>query len=164
LHHIKPLIRKKYRLQKFPGKGGWTYVAISEIAQNKGNPFGWVKVSGSIDGYELKHCKLMPMGNGKLFLPVKAAIRKKIEKEEGDYVTVTFYVDESPLSIPDELLECFRNEPSSVYEIFISFTEGEQKAYIDWIYSAKNPETKANRIVEMMSRLQRKLKFHDLTK
>jgi hypothetical protein len=75
-----PLVNGDYLLQKFPGKGGWTYAAIPEILQNKKNPFGWVKVKGSVDGYELKQYKLMPMGEGRLFLPVKAAIRKKIKK------------------------------------------------------------------------------------
>jgi hypothetical protein len=64
-------------LEKIPGKGGWTYVVINEIAPDKRAKFGWVKVRGSIDDYELNQYKLMPMGNGKLFLPVRAEIRKK---------------------------------------------------------------------------------------
>lgn len=80
----KPLLNKEYLLQKFPGKGGWTYAVIPEVLQNKNNPFGWVKVKGSIDDYELKHYKLMPMGNDKLFLPVKAGIRKIIKKQAGE--------------------------------------------------------------------------------
>jgi hypothetical protein len=31
----KPLVNKKYKLQKFPGKGGWTYAMIPEIPQDK---------------------------------------------------------------------------------------------------------------------------------
>ena len=31
----KPLVNAAYLLQKFPGKGGWTYAAIPEIPQNK---------------------------------------------------------------------------------------------------------------------------------
>ena len=68
-------------LQKFPGKGGWTYAELPEFAQNPDNPFGWLTVSGSIDGFVLEKVKLMPMGDRKLFLPVKAEIRKKIKKE-----------------------------------------------------------------------------------
>ena len=72
-----PLVDNEYILQKFPGKGGWTYAAIPEVLQNKNNPFGWAKVNGTIDGFELKHYKLMPMGNSQLFLPVKSELRKK---------------------------------------------------------------------------------------
>lgn len=46
----KPLVNKKYLLEKYPGKGGWTYAVIPEVLQNKKAPFGWVKVKGTIDG------------------------------------------------------------------------------------------------------------------
>jgi hypothetical protein len=96
-----PLVNKKYKLEKFPGKGGWTYAAIPEVLQDKHAPFGWVQVKGSIDDYEIKNYKLMPMGKGKLFLPVKAAIRKKIGKEAGDWVKVTLYADYEHLHVPN---------------------------------------------------------------
>ncbi len=73
----KPLVDKEYLLQKYPGKGGWTYAAIPEVLQDKHAWFGWVRVKGFIDHHELKNYRLMPMGNGSLFLPVKAEIRKK---------------------------------------------------------------------------------------
>lgn len=157
----KPLLDRIYLLEKFPGKGGWTYAAIPEIVQNKKAPFGWVRVRGYVDNYELKQYKLMPMGNGKLFLPVKAAIRKKIGKEAGDFVRVKLYSDESALEIPTEIIECFEDEPKKSYQTFLNFTEGEQKAYLDWIYDAKTEETKADRILKMMNRLRKKLKFYD---
>lgn len=158
----KPLVDKAYLLQKFSGKGGWTYAAIPEVVQNKKATFGWVKVKGSIDGYALMQYKLMPMGNGQLFLPVKAAIREKIGKQAGDYVHIILYADTSLFEIPEEIILCFDNEPRQVYETFMSFTEGEQKAYLDWIYEAKTEETKARRIIKMLDRLQRKLKFYDI--
>ena len=76
-------------------------------------------------------------------------------------MSITLYPDGSPVEIPTEIIECFKMEPKKNYETFITFTEGEQKAYIDWIYSAKTDETKANRILIMMDRIQRKLKFYD---
>lgn len=155
-----PLIDSDYLLEKYPGKGGWTYAVIPEIQQNKNNPFGWVKVKGSIDDYLLKNYKLMPMGEGKLFLPVKAEIRKKIKKEAGDYVKVILYKDDSPLEIPTELISCFDNEPPHLINTFNSFSEGERKAYIDWIYAAKTEDTKVNRIVQMMQHLEKNQKLN----
>lgn len=160
----QPLVNKEYLLHKSPAKGSWTYAIIPEVIQNKNNPFGWVKVRGSIDGYELKQYKLMPMGNGRLFLPVKAQIRKKIGKEKGDYIKVILYSDESTLEIPAEIIDCFENESKRSYETFLNFTEGEQKVYLNWIYSAKKDTTKADRILKMMNRLQQKLKFYDKEK
>lgn len=147
-----PLVDKEYLLEKFPGKGGWTYATIPEILQDKKAPFGWVKVRGSIDDYELKNYKLMPMGNGKLFLPLKAAIRNKIGKQAGDYVKVILYKDENPLEIPKELELCLKDEPLA-YETFINLKEGEQKAFIDWIYSAKKDETKVERIATTINKV-----------
>ena len=51
---VKPLVNREYLLEKFPGKGGWTYALIPEILQDKHSHFGWVIVNGSIDGYEIK--------------------------------------------------------------------------------------------------------------
>jgi hypothetical protein len=43
----KPLLDQTYTLQRFQGKGGWTYAEIPEVAQDKSTPFGWVKVRGN---------------------------------------------------------------------------------------------------------------------
>ena len=156
------LVDSEYLLQKFPGKGAWTYAEIPEIPQDKSNPFGWVKVKGSIDSFALKQYKLMPMGNGKLFLPVKAIIRKTIKKEAGDYVHIILDIDTSSLIIPEEILACFDNEPKQTLTNFLAFSEGQQKAYLDWVYEAKTDETKAKRILEMMNKVFHNLKKEDL--
>ena len=115
-----PLVHKKYKLEKFAGKGGWTYVRIPGILPDKKIPFGWVKVKGSIDDYEISNYRLAPFGNGRLFLPVKAAIRKKIGKEEGDWVEIILFADNDPLEIPIEFIECLRDEPEA-YMHFYNF-------------------------------------------
>jgi hypothetical protein len=157
---MKPLVNKKYKLEKFPGKGGWTFARIPQIIQDKNKPFGWVKVRGTIDGYEIRKCHLMPMGNGKLFLPVKAEIRKKIGKKEGDYVTVILYPDNEPLEVPEEMLLCLQDEPAAL-RFFKSLSESEQNFYIQWIYSAKKEETKVDRLAKTVNRLACGLKLYD---
>ena len=154
----KTLVNKKYLLEKYPGKGGWTYAVIPEVLHDKKAPFGWVKVKGTIDNYEIKNYRLMPMGNGKLFLPVKADIRKKIGKKEGDYINVILYADNDPIEIPEELLLCLIDDPKA-HKIFLSYTEGEQKAFIDWIYSAKAIETKVERIAKILNKLSKQQKY-----
>lgn len=157
---MKPLIDKAYLLEKFPGKGGWTFARIPEIPQDRKAYFGWVKVKGTIDGYEINKCHLMPMGDGKLFLPVKAEIRKKIKKNEGDMVHVILYHDNEPLETPEELLLCLQEEPKAL-KFFNSLTESERKFYIQWIYSAKKEETKINRLAKTINRLVSGLKMYD---
>ena len=128
--------------------------------QNKKASFGWVKVKGSIDSYVIKNYRLMPMGNGKLFLPVRSDIRKKIGKQAGDYVHIVLFADNDPIQIPEELSLCLADNPTA-YETFLSYTEGEQKAFIDWIYSAKRDETKVERITKTLDALEKRKKFSD---
>ena len=73
----------------------------------------------------------MPMGNGKLFLPVKAEIRNKIRKQAGDTAKIILFDDQSKLETPKEIIECFQYKPPKTYETFLELTEGEQKAYLD---------------------------------
>ena len=101
----------------------------------------------------------MPMGNGKLFLPVKAEIRKKIGKKEGDWVNIILFADNTPTEIPEELLLCLLEDPTA-HLIFLSYSDGEQKAYVDWIYSAKTDETKVERIAKTLNRLTKGQKFY----
>lgn len=155
-----PLVDNKYLLEKYPGKGGWTYAEIPEVPQSRNTPFGWVKVKGSIDNHEFKNYHLMPMGNGKLFLPVKSDIRKRIGKKEGYWVNIILYADNEPTEIPEELLLCLIENPIA-HKTFLSFSDGEQKAYINWIYSAKTDETKVERIAKTLNRLVIGQRFYD---
>lgn len=154
------LVNKDYLLQKYPGKGGWTYAVISEVSKDKRSRFGWVKVKGHIDSFELKNYKLMPLSNGSLFLPVRSEIRKKIGKKAGDWVKVVLYADDAPTEIPDELLSCLE-EDSIAYEAFKSYTDAQRKEFIDWIYSAKTEDTRVKRIVETLNKLAKGRKFRD---
>jgi hypothetical protein len=156
----KPIVDNNYLLEKFPGKGGWTYATIPEIAPDRKSHFNWVKVKGWIDNYELKCYNLAPMGDGRMFLPVKAEIRKKIGKQAGDTVHVTLYADDSALEIPENLLLCLEEEPVALKN-FNSWTESERKWYIEWIASAKREETQIDRIAKTINRALLGLRFHD---
>ena len=158
------LVNKEYLLHKFPGKGGWTFTIIPEIQPDKHSPFGWVKVKGSIDGYEIKDYRLQPTikGDNRLFLAVKAEIRKAIKKEAGDIVHIILYKDNDPLEIPEELIICLKDE-SDVYEKFQQLKESEQRAFVDWIYAAKTSETKVKRIATTIDKVLKGHKFTDKT-
>ena len=143
------LVNQQYLLEKFPSKGGWTFARIPEILPDPHAHFGWVRVNGSIDGFLIEHYHLMPMGNGQLFLPVKAGIRKAIHKSAGDWVTVILYKDDLPITIPDELLLCFEDMPGSL-TAFKALTDAEQIAHIKQIYAAKSDLVKAERINQLI--------------
>jgi Bacteriocin-protection, YdeI or OmpD-Associated/Domain of unknown function (DUF1905) len=155
----QPIVNQQFMLNKMNMKGGWTYVEFPNIPKHLKLPFGWVTVRGTIDGYEIKQFKLWTMASGNMFMPVKAAIRKKIKKEEGDLVHIILYQDDSPLVIPDEFLVCLMESPKA-HSVFESFSETSKKHYIDWIYDAKSLETRVNRIAKTMEKLELGLKLH----
>lgn len=156
----KLLVNDKYRLEKIPEKGGWTYVALDGIPADEKRAFGMVRVKGSIDGFEIHDYNLMPMASGQLFLPVKAEIRKKIKKQAGDYIKVILYRDDSLLHVPEELLLCLEDAPEAL-TFFNSLADNEKRNYITWIFSAKRDETKANRMIKSIYKLSRGLRMYD---
>jgi hypothetical protein len=156
----KPLIHKKLLLEKYPGKGGWTYVQVPGIHPDNKGAFGMVRVKGSIDSYELKKYHLMPMKGGNLFLPMNAAARKAIDKQAGEYVEVTLYIDDDPVEIPVDLLACLEDEPKA-HNFFNKLTDTDKQNYIDWIYSAKKDETRVMRMAKSIEKLINNMRFYD---
>lgn len=154
MNNTVPLANGIYTLEKFPGKGGWTYAAIPGLSLHKENPFGWIKIYGTIDNYTLSNYKLMPMGNGCLFLPVKAAIRKVIKKEAGDKVSITLYEDHAKPAIPDDLLSCLKDN-TELYNRFFDMQEAEQEKAITKIITAKNNNIREDHIAQLLNKLEK---------
>ncbi len=154
-----PIINEKFEIQKMPMKGGWSFVSFANIPKELKQPFGWVPVKGTIDGYAIEQFKLWTMKTGEMFMPIKAEIRKKIQKEAGDWVHIVLYYDDSPVVIPEEFLVCLLESPKA-YQVFQSFKATSQKHYIDWIYATKSLTTRVNRIAKAIVKLEKGLKIY----
>jgi Domain of unknown function (DUF1905) len=73
-------------LRLTPGEGGWIYVVMPGSAEffETRRP---VKVAGTIDGHQFQ-ATFLPWGDGTRILPIRAAVRKLIDKELGAEVTI----------------------------------------------------------------------------
>ena len=74
------------QLHKGDNPGAWTCVVLDDVKELFGTR-GRVKIRGSIDGEPFDGA-LMAQGDGTHRLPVRAALRKSIDKQAGDVVHV----------------------------------------------------------------------------
>jgi hypothetical protein len=149
---MEPLLEGEFLLERFPGKGGWTYFRVPVSVLPGGKTLGMVKLNGSIDSYAFEGKHLMPMKKGVLFLPVSKPIRLQIGKEEGDIVHVRLYRESIPSTIPEELIDCINDDPGKL-ALFEKLTQEDQYRWIEFIYSAESDDAKATRIIKLLSEL-----------
>jgi hypothetical protein len=150
------IVNNTYTLEKFPGKGGWTYALIPELSSDTKTPFGWQVVNGFIDDYELVNYKLMPFGKGKLFLPVKASIRKVIGKKEGDKVHIKLYANTSNAISNQDIVNCLKDSPTA-YANYLKLSQSEQESRFEKIHALKTETAKIEHIVRLIEELENKI-------
>jgi hypothetical protein len=142
----------EFVLEKFPGKGGWTFVRVPAEILPERKAFGMIRVCGFVDDFEFEGKHLMPMGNGFLFLPIAKPIRTAIGKEQGDTVRLKLMRDEVPNQVPEELIDCLKDDPGKL-QLFQRLSDADQKHWIGYIYSANSSEVKSDRIVKLLNQL-----------
>ncbi len=156
---LSPIVAGNFTIQKMKMKGGWSYVLLPKQAITSTNPFGWYIVKGSVDDYDITQYKLWPTKSGEWFLPIKADIRKKIGKREGDIVTILLYTDNSKVHIPKDFLVCIEDYPAAK-TFFNNLSDTSKKQYIDHIYSSNNAIVQANRMANAFKKLEQEKKWH----
>jgi hypothetical protein len=152
------LINNRFILEKAAGKGGWTYVLIPGIRSTKGFSFNKTRLKGTIDKVEVKHCRLMPTGEEKLFLPVNATIRKQLRKKAGDWVNIVLFIEDAPVEIPADFLLCLEDDQPA-YSFFLSCTDGQKQGFINHINAAKTDNTRISRIAKALNKLAKGEKY-----
>jgi len=141
------LLDIEVELERMPGKGGWTYALLPDIIQGSKKAFGWKKMDAVIDGYSMPGVSLMPIKGGRLFIAVKAAVRKKIGKEAGDKVHIKLY---GAVAGESAVVEDFHSALKDVPEAWIRFSglpEKEQNAWQQWVLAPAATDDVVQRMV-----------------
>ncbi|MEN2280658.1 DUF1905 domain-containing protein [Algoriphagus sp. SE2] len=146
------LVSGSFLIEKFRGKGGWTYIKVPLKIQLSNLPFGMIRVSGSVDQIAFKGKHLMPFGGGNLFLPIPKPLLLKLKKEVGQTVSIELFEDKIPTEIPSELIDCLSDIPGKL-ERYLALSDAEKKRWITYIFESKKEETKAERIIKLINSL-----------
>ena len=83
---------KKVKLKYVPDYGAWTFHVVVPNTKNLEGAWGFIKVTGTIDGFEIKSKNLMPQKGKDMLMSVNAEIRKAIKKKGEDYVTLNLFL------------------------------------------------------------------------
>ncbi len=75
-----------------PNFGAWTYHLRLPNTKNLDSRWGFLKVSGTIDGYPIQNINLAPRKNEDKLISINKKIRNAIGKSGGDKVIVTLYL------------------------------------------------------------------------
>ena len=83
-------------VEKFPGSGGWAYVAMpkkyTEELKARRRAWGMYPITARVGATSWK-TKLMMKKGGDFFVALKAAVRNKEKISVGDRVTVSFRLE-----------------------------------------------------------------------
>ena len=142
-------------IQYIPGNGAWTYQLIIPNTKDIKGKWGDIKVSGTIDSFEIRNRNLGPMKNADKKMALNSEIRNSIGKGAGELVNVTLYLDNQneQKTIESEMIfQCFKD--AAVFHLFNKLQIGEQNNIINDINSAATENQKVERIVKFISKLE----------
>lgn len=89
---IKLLDEEVLELHYVPGFGAWTYHLRIPNTEHIDGRWGFMKVSGTIDDYEITRLNLAPRKGEDKIISINKKIRDAIGKSGGDSVVVTLYL------------------------------------------------------------------------
>ena len=153
---MKELLKnKKLTLQHVPGKGAWTYHLVIPDTKDIRGKWGFMKVSGTIDGYEFKNLNLAPVTGEDKRISVNGEIRKAIGKGGGDEVIVTMYkTTDNRLTKEKEVEDCFKD--ADVYKEFTSLPDEEQEYIHKDILAQHDENGQEKKILAYIKKLESK--------
>ncbi|MBC7567034.1 MAG: DUF1905 domain-containing protein [Pedobacter sp.] len=161
------MIEFKAEIERFAEMGektGWSYIFLpaamaQEIKKDCKKSF---RVKGKLDNVEIEGVATVPMGEGDFIIALKASLRKQLRKEAGRVVDVQLEEDKDfKIEIPQDLEICLSDE-RKLLESFLKLPKSHQNWYINWLNSAKTDPTRTNRIVKIISAMDKGQTFGEM--
>ena len=149
------MAKKKFeaKLERPAGVGTWTYLTVPFDVPAEFGVKGQVKVKGTIEGVAFQG-SLMPHGDGRHYLVVNKAVRDRAGVSAGSLVQVALERDTTArtVALPHDFKRALAQN-ARARAAFDKFAYSHQKAYVDWIQSARQEETRARRIEAAVKRI-----------
>jgi hypothetical protein len=152
-------MQRRFEAEIEEARGGGAFVAVPFSVEEAFGKRGQLRVKGTIDGHSFKS-SIAPMGGGAHLLGLHKATRDAIGKSIGDTVTVAIEPDleERTVEVPDDFRRALTKNRKAL-QTFDGFAYTHRKEYVQWIESAKRPETRQRRIADAVSRISQGTKF-----
>lgn len=145
---------EKLELKYEYGKGAWTYHLRIPNSKNIQGKWGDIRVSGLIDNYIIENRNLAPTKGEDMMLSINSEIRKAINKQGGDIVTVSLYLLSKNEKINEkQIVETFKE--SGVLEAFNRLNQSEKNEILESIISQKIEEKQIKIIIKHIDKLSK---------
>lgn len=146
---------EKLELKYQQGKGAWTYHIQIPNTKDIVGKWGTIKVSGFIDDYKIESKNLLSIKGQDKLISINGNIRKTINKDAGDFVTVTLYLLTPQTKITEnDIFETLQD--ANVLTVFNGLESDEKKKIISKIIAQKIEETQTNMLIQLINRLSKK--------
>lgn len=134
------------------------YITIPFDVKKEYGTGGQIKVKATFDGHPYRGI-IVNMGSGGHVLGIRKDIREIIKKKKGNTVTVTLIKDteKREVAVPNDLVLSLSKKKKDL-EFFNSLSYTNRKEYVQWITSAKKPETRDKRLLETLNKLSQGLR------
>jgi len=145
---IRPTIRFTTKLHRpaAPTRASWTFLVLPKQASAKLPTRSMTTVSGTINGRAFQ-ATLEPDGQGSHWLKVDGRMRTAAGVAAGDAVQVelTPVAEEPEPKVPPDLRKALATAPGA-RAVWRDITPIARRDWIQWITSAKRPETRTRRV------------------